>query len=99
MDNRICTLCMSCKNDCKRIAKIKECENYVKAMTLSEYNKEIRVQNINIKRLCKEHGLKYYMMKKMLNGKELFKYKYRKILEDRIFEKLEYLPYMEGDTV
>lgn len=100
MEKRYCSLCLSCINDCKRVSNIKECENFSLGTTLSEFKDEIRNQNVNLKRLCKENGLKYWVLMQMLNGKREFTYKYRMILEGRLTEKEEYLPYLEeGDTI
>ncbi len=95
MTERYCNYCISCKHDCKRKININECVNYTKAITLDEYRKMIREQNANIRRLCKENNLKYYIMSKMLKGKTPMKFKYATILDEHLFEKEEYLPYID----
>lgn len=99
MAERFCDYCFSCKHDCKRKININECVNYARAIDLHEYNQMIKNQNTNIRRLCKENNLKYHIMLSMLKGKQVFKYKYREILERRLFEKEEYLPYIDKDVI
>ena len=94
--NNYCNLCMSCAFDCKRSRDINECENYSEMISIKELNKMIREQNVNLKRLCKSNNLKYYMMINYLKCKFPMKYKYYKILFDRLHEREEYEQYLES---
>jgi hypothetical protein len=87
--------CLTCKNGCQSFEFIinGNCENYKERITLNEINREIRIQNINIRKLCKDNNLKYYIMVDMLKNKIVLSYKYYIALENRIFEKEEYLKY------
>lgn len=99
MTEKFCNYCLSCEFDCKRRTNTNECVNYSKAIDLDEYREIIRELNVNIRRLCKENNLKYHIMLAMLKGKQVFKFKYRKILESHIYEKECYLPYVEDCEV
>lgn len=94
-----CELCLNCIHDCKRYKNIKQCDNFQKALPLSFYKEEIKKQNINLHKLCRKYKLKYSIMMAMLKGNRPLTYKYRMALEERIFEKEEYLPYLEGDVI
>lgn len=90
-------ICLSCKNGCISFEFVLngKCEHYVQRMSLNELNEEIRVQNINIRRLCKDYGLKYGVMQDMLKNKIALSFKYYHILEMRIMENSEYDTYIE----
>ena len=92
---RVCNLCLTCINDCKLKKNIKECINFKKGFSTFEYWELIKDQNINLRKLCDKKGLKLNMMLDMLNDKKHLTYKYRYFLDDRIFEKEEYLKYIE----
>jgi len=92
--------CLSCKNGCIDLEfemNNGTCVNYVNRMSLNEIKREIRVQNINLRKLCKDYNLKYSMLKEMLNNKLALSYKYYCVLEMRINEKDEYVEYLERD--
>lgn len=90
-----CDLCSQCINDCKRFKDIKECVNFKQGLTRFEYKDMIREQNMNKRRFCKDYGLQLRYLDDMLCGKMHIKYKYHISLQDRLFEKEEYLPYIE----
>lgn len=89
--------CLTCKHGCMDFEYILngKCTHYSKRMTLREINREIRVQNINLQKLCKTHNLKYGKMKDMLNNKLALSYKYYIALENRIFEVELYNEYVD----
>lgn len=99
MTERFCDYCLSCRHDCKRKSNINECVNYTKAITLDEYKEMIREQNTNIRRLCKDKNLKYYIMLDILKGKMPMKFKYAAILDEHLFEKNEFLPYVDKGVI
>jgi hypothetical protein len=75
-----------------------DCENYKLGITIEEYNSMIRELNLNIKKVCNKYGVSNNCMLNMLHGKQIMTYKYRTILNSVIFEKPEYLPYLEEDN-
>ena len=89
--------CLSCQYSCKDVEFTLNggCKNYKHRMSLSEINEEIKIQSINIRRLCKEYGLKYNIMQDMLKNKLALSFKYYHIIEMRIMEKNEYDIYVE----
>ena len=87
--------CAICVNDCKEQGK-QRCVNFRKSVSNRDYWKQIRQQNVNLKKICKKNSLKYGKMLDMLNGKIDFKYKYHVALENRLYEKELYIPYLEG---
>lgn len=92
---RFCSLCYTCKNDCKKKSELRECEFYTKGYTRKEYLELIREQNLNIKKLCDKTGIGRNTLFKMLNGKLPLTYKYRYFLDLAIFEKEEWIQYYE----
>lgn len=90
----ICDKCYSCQFDCVQVQPIEFCENYKKGYTRKEYIEFIHEQNIDLKKLCDKNNLSYNIMLKMLDGRIHMIYKYRVVLNSRIFEKEEYLPYV-----
>lgn len=89
------TQCLSCKHGCISFEFILngECNNYEHRISLKEIKDEIREQNINIRKLCKDNNLKYWVMMDMLRNKLALSFRYYSALEDRIFEKDEYIKY------
>lgn len=90
--------CLSCRMGCIDLEFSLNngvCEHYSHRLSLDEINKEIRWQNIDVKRICKENNLKYGIMKDMLRNRIAISYKYYLILEMRIMEKREYDIYVE----
>lgn len=88
--------CLTCRMGCVdfEFALTGKCIHYEKRLSLREIDIEIKIQNINIKRLCVENNLKYHIMKDMLNNKLALSYKYYYVLEKRIMEKEIYLEYI-----
>lgn len=90
--------CLTCMNKCKnKYVGTNICSNRIEAPTefkLEELNKEIRLQNVNLKRLCskgykignKIYKLNYKLLRKMIEGKSEFEYKYWTILNSRLEE-------------
>lgn len=99
INKNYCPYCVTCINDCKRISNINHCDNYHKAKEVSEYIEIIKDLNVNLKRLCNEKKLKYHILLDMLNCKRLFLYKYRYILEQKLYEKDIFLPYIDSEVV
>jgi len=89
--------CLTCKHGCIDFEYILNghCEHYSKRMTLNEIVREIKVQNINLRKLCADNGLKFGKMKEMLSNKLALSYRYYFALEKRILEVEEYVKYME----
>lgn len=101
IDKNICSKCLTCINDCKNFkANDEQCENYKLGKSMSEYLSLIREENINIKRLCRENKfgkqLDSKLMWDMLKGKIYMLYKYRMILEERLYESDEWLVFLDG---
>lgn len=92
---KYCNLCYGCMHDCKKVESINKCDFFKQGLSKSEYKKLIQEQNINLKKLCNKEGISLNILMKMLNGKLNFTYKYRTILNSRIYEKEEYLPYIQ----
>ena len=92
---KCCNLCHACINDCKEIEEITECKFFKKGINRHEYDNYIKDMNINVRKLCDSYNVSYNTMMKMLSGRMLFNYKYATILNSRIFELEEYLPYVE----
>lgn len=91
----MCDKCYSCIHDCKQQEPIEICENFVKGYNRHEYIQMIRDENVDLKKLCNKHGLSYNYMMKMLDGKIHMKHKYRMVLNSRLGELEEYLPYVD----
>lgn len=91
----VCDKCFSCIHDCKQQQPIEYCENFKQGYTRKEYLQMIREDNIDLKRLCDKHRVSYNFMMKMLNGEKHLAYKYRMILNSRLGELEEYLPYVD----
>lgn len=88
--------CLMCANSCKDVEfnLTGECKNFTHRMSLNDIKEEIQIQQINVRRLCKNKKLKYGKMVDMLNGKIHLSFKYYKYLEERILEKDEFLEYI-----
>ena len=91
----VCQLCYACQENCKQLEPIEKCEFFKRGLTRHEYLNYIRQDNINVRKLCDKAGLSYNVMMRMLNGSLQFKYSYRYALDERVYEKQEYLPYIE----
>ena len=91
---KVCTRCFECKFDCKSIEPI-PCDNFSRGYNRFEYKKLLSEQNVNIKKLCDKNNLSYNRMMDMLNGRMIFHYKYAYYLDTALFEKTEYLNYIE----
>ena len=89
--------CYGCQNDCKSIDPVYKCPHFKQGYTISQYKAMIREDNINLKKLCDKHGLCYNTMMKMLSGKWNITFKYRKCLDEALFEKEEYCHFMEKE--
>lgn len=89
--------CLSCKHGCPDFEFVLtgNCTHYEHRMSLKEINEEIRFQGINLRKLCKNYNLKYYIMQDMLKNKLVLSFKYYHILELAINENLEYNKYVE----
>ena len=96
---RFSRVCESCVHDCKSYIMYSknDCENYSMGISIEEYNAIIRELNLNIKKVCNKHGISNNCMLNMLHGKQILTYKYRTVLNSVIFEKPEYLPYLEDN--
>ena len=88
-------LCFTCMHSCKEIAELDSCQHYKQTLTRFEYLQSIKELGINVKKLCNQYGVSYNIMMNMLHGRQLFTYKYCVILNSRIYELSEYLPYVE----
>lgn len=91
----VCERCLNCINDCKETFNVGNCENYKKGFTRWEYQEMIQSQNVNLRKLCKDKKLKLYCLLDMLRGRQHFTYKYRTILDERLLEKPELIPYVK----
>lgn len=91
----ICDLCYACSHDCVQVEPKTNCEHFKKGFTRQEYLTWIREDNVNLKKLCDKNGLSYNVLMRMLKGSLHFKYSYRVALNGRLFEKEEYLPYVD----
>jgi len=92
--------CLHCIHKCKlaHIGAVK-CPNFDNEVTdieLKELNYEIRKQNVNLKRFAKANGLKYTYLIKMLRGKCEMNYKTLYLLNRRLNEVVEWLPYVDS---
>ncbi len=90
--------CKICMHDCKKYNK-DNCEHFKVGTPISEYIKIIQYHNVNLHKVCQKHNLKYSLLKKMLKGKMDFAYKYRICLEEELYEKDEYTPYLKDMEV
>jgi len=91
----VCDKCYACVNDCKQKEPIEYCEHFVKGYTRKEYLKMLSEDNVDLKRLCTKNKISYNYMLRMLEGKIHLSYKYRTILNSRLGEVEEYLPYVD----
>jgi hypothetical protein len=91
---KLCNKCYACQFDCVQVEPIEYCENFVKGYTRQEYMDMLRSENVNLKALCTKHRISYNYLLKMLEGRINFSYKYRMILNSRLGELEEYLPYV-----
>jgi len=89
--------CLSCAMGCVdfEFTLIGSCTHYKHRMSLKEINDEIRFQGINLRKLCKNYNLKFYIMQDMLKNKLVLSFKYYHILELTINENMEYNKYVE----
>ena len=92
---RYCTLCHTCTQNCKELEPITTCEFYERCLTNAEYWREIKGQQVNLRRLTDKHDLKLNMLLAMLEGKAVWSYKYHKVLLSRLNELEEYEKYLE----
>jgi len=88
-------LCFNCVNDCKSQENFTQCINFKKGLSAVEYWKLIKEQNINLRKLCDKNNLKLNIMLDMLNNQIHFTYKYRYVLKLALYEKEEYLMYID----
>ena len=88
-------LCYACVHDCKSIEPIERCDNFIKGYTRHEYVQMLNEDNVDLKRLCTKNRISYNYMLKMLEGRIFLTYKYRMILNSRLGELEEYIPYIE----
>lgn len=89
------TLCGNCINDCKGESSPSICENFILAPTPEDYLEILHEMNSNLKKICEENGLNVGVMFKMLKRKQIFTYKYHRVLIENLYEKQEYLRYLE----
>jgi len=92
--------CLVCRNGCPdmQFKLTGECNNFNPRMTLRELNREISIQNVNLRKLCKKHGLKYGKLKDMLSNRRALLYDYYTILENRLNEKYEFIEYIQKEA-
>jgi hypothetical protein len=89
------SLCYACVHNCKEEELQGSCEHFERGFTRHEYLAWIREDNVNLKKRCDKAGLSYNVLMRMLKGSLHFKYSYRVMLNEALFEKEEYLPYVE----
>ena len=92
---RVNQLCYLCKMDCKEEFPMTTCEFYEKGLTCAEYWRFIKENNVNLRKLCDKYGVKLTILLNMLEGRQNFSYKYRKILDTRVYELQTYEAYLE----
>ena len=92
--------CLKCANSCPDVTYrfIENCPYYAERYSLNVLNKQLSMQNVNLRRLCKDNGLKYHYMKQMLNGKLHMKFKYYVTLKERLEEIEESAEYIEREN-
>lgn len=91
----ICTTCYLCKHNCVSKEDMSKCVNFKKGYTATEYKKMISESGLNLRKLCDRKNLKLNYMYDMLNERIHFHYKYRVALDSALFEKQEYLDYID----
>lgn len=87
--NDINPRCLKCANTCLNVCNMfndNSCDNFRERYSLNKLNEQLKIQNVDLRRLCKDNGLKYKYMMDMLNGKIHMKFKYYACLEDRLCE-------------
>lgn len=87
--------CKFCINDCDQYSDNERCEHFKRAKPVSEYIKIIREENRNLHKFCRYNDLKYSELMKMLRYKVRFKYKYRILLENFLYEKDTWIQWIE----
>ena len=92
---KLCPTCYLCKFDCKSTEDMSKCVNFKKGHTATEYKDMIKNSNLNLRKLCDKNNLKLNYMYKMLREEQHFSYKYRHTLDCALFEKNEYLEYVD----
>lgn len=89
--------CLDCIFECKNC--MKDCKSFVRAVTkeeLGDLKREIRKQNVNLKRFSRANGVKYTYLIKMLKNREPMSYKILYLLNMRLNEKYEWLDYVDN---
>ena len=87
--------CYNCCHNCKEEELQGSCEHFKRGFTRHEYLAWIKEDNVNLKKRCDKAGLSYNILMRMLKGSLHFKYSYRVMLNEALFEKEEYLPYVQ----
>jgi hypothetical protein len=85
--------CRYCEHDCYQYTENDNCRHFKLAKAVSEYIRIIKAENRNLHKFCKQNGLKYSELMKMLRYKERFRYKYRKLLEEFLYESDEWIDF------
>ena len=91
------TMCQTCLFDCRELNIESNCQNYILAPTIDEYWEIINDLNTNLKKVATEYGLCFNTLMKMLGRKQEFTYRYHKMLIDTLYEKEEYMRYIDGE--
>lgn len=92
---KYCNKCYVCVNDCKQIEEVYNCEYFSKGFTITDYNKMIHEDNVNLKKMCNKYGISTNVLYKMLKGRYNLTFKYRKILDEVLFEDESMQKYIE----
>lgn len=72
-----------------------DCVNFEEAMTLDEIHEIIKEENIDLRVLCEQYGLKYKIMRQMIKGNMMFDFRYYTCLLARAFEVEEFEKYVD----
>lgn len=85
-------LCDTCIHNCKKNLDL--CANYepvVSEEELEDLNYEIKRLNCNIKKFCRDNGLKYKYLLKMLKGKMNMSYKVLYLLNNNLLNEKDWV--------
>jgi len=91
-------ICDNCIHNCGQFKK--ECLSFERKVTedeLKEINYEIRHQNVNLHKFCRDNNMSYKYFTKALKNKMDMTYKQLFLINNRLNEKDEWVPYIREE--
>lgn len=96
---KYCEKCFLCVNDCKQFEELSNCIYYEKGFTVKQYCEMLKEDNVNLKRACTKYGVSFNNLMHIFKGHYHLTFRYRKMLNDILFERTEYIRYVKEFSI